>query len=166
MSKPYRVIAYVGLGSNLEQPSRQVTDALHELAGLPQSRLMAHSSLYRSRPVGPANQPDYINAVACITTHLTAESLLDALQALESRHGRVRSGERWGPRTLDLDLLLYADSRIDTPRLQVPHPRMAERAFVLVPLVEIAPGELLIPGKGGLKALLTRISEQDVERLD
>jgi 2-amino-4-hydroxy-6-hydroxymethyldihydropteridine diphosphokinase len=166
MSKPGRVTAYIGLGSNLEQPRQQVTDALKALAGLPCCRLTAHSSLYRSRPVGPADQPDYINAVACLDTGLDAESLLDGLQALESRHGRLRDGERWGPRTLDLDLLLYADHRLDTPRLQVPHPRMAERAFVLIPLAEIAPHRLSIPGLGPLNTLLSQVSEDDVERLD
>ncbi len=166
MSDADQVTAYVGLGSNLEQPRQQVTEALKELAELPRSRLAAHSSLYLSHPVGPADQPDYINAVAALVTALAPESLLQALQALEQRHGRVRTAERWGPRTLDLDLLLYADSRIQTPRLEVPHPRMAERAFVLVPLAEIAPDNLMIPGLGRLDSLLGRFSERDVERLD
>jgi 2-amino-4-hydroxy-6-hydroxymethyldihydropteridine diphosphokinase len=165
MSDADQVTAYVGLGSNLDHPRRQITDALKELVDLPKSRLLAHSSLYRSRPIGPADQPDYINAVAALATRLTPESLLDALQSLENRHGRVRTGERWGPRTLDLDLLLYSDMRIDGFRLQVPHPRMAERAFVLVPLAEIAPGDLPIPGLGKLGTLLSRLSEEAVERL-
>lgn len=166
MSETGRVTAYVGLGSNLDDPRRQVAEALKELEALPESRLLAHSSLYRSQPVGPADQPDYINAVAALTTALTPEALLDGLQSLENRHGRLRTGERWGPRTLDLDLLLYADRRLDTVRLQLPHPRMAERAFVLVPLAEIAPGDLTIPGAGRLDLLLSRLSEDVVERLD
>ena len=166
MSEPNQVTAYVGLGSNLEQPRQQLTEALGELAELPGSRLGAHSSLYLSPPVGPADQPDYVNAVAAIVTSLSAESLLDALQTIENRHGRERTGERWGPRTLDLDLLLYGDNQIRIPRLQVPHPRMGERAFVLVPLAEIASGELQIPGLGRLSDLLSKLSEDAVERLD
>ena len=166
MSNADRVTAYVALGSNLDHPRQQVADALQELQDLPGSRLLAASSLYRSQPLGPAGQPDYINAVAALTTSLAPEALLDVLQSLENQHGRVRSGERWGPRTLDLDLLLYADRRIDTPRLQVPHPHMSERSFVLIPLAEIAPGDLAIPGVGRLDGLLSQLSEQAVERLD
>ncbi len=166
MSESSPVLAYVGLGSNLEQPRTQVSEALKELALLPDTRVTARSSLYRTPPLGPAGQPDYINAVAALSTRLAAESLLDALQGLEQRHGRVRSGLRWGPRTLDLDLLLYGDSRIATSRLQVPHPRIAERAFVLVPLAEIAPAALLIPGQGRLRELLAQVTEADVVRLD
>ncbi len=165
MSESSPVLAYVALGSNLEQPRVQVSEALKELALLPETRVTARSSLYRTRPLGPAGQPDYINAVAALSTRLAAESLLDALQGLEQRHGRLRTGERWGPRTLDLDLLLYADRRISTARLQVPHPRMGERAFVLVPLAEIAPQDLLIPDQGLLRDLLAHVSEADVERL-
>ena len=165
MSESAPVLAYVGLGSNLEQPLSQVTEAMSELAQLPGTRLKARSSLYRTPPLGPAGQPDYINAVAGLVTRLPAEPLLDALQDLEQRHRRVRTGERWGPRTLDLDLLLYGEYRISTPRLQVPHPRMAERAFVLVPLSEIASGDLWIPGAGELRALLDKLSEQGIERL-
>ena len=166
MSEASQVTAYVGLGSNLEQPRQQLTEALGELAALPGCRLAAHSSLYLSPPMGPADQPDYVNAVASIVTRLNPESLLDALQTIENRHGRIRTGERWGARTLDLDLLLYGDSLIQTRRLQVPHPRMGERAFVLVPLAEIVPGDLQIPGLGRLRDLLAKLSEDAVERLD
>lgn len=166
MSEADRVTAYVALGSNLDHPRKQVADALKELEELPRSRLVAQSSLYRSQPLGPADQPDYINAVAALSTSLAPEALLDGLQSLENRHGRLRTGERWGPRTLDLDLLLYADHRIDTPRLQVPHPHMSARPFVLVPLAEIAPADLSIPGVGPLDLLLSRLSEETVERLD
>lgn len=165
MSEPKRAIAYVALGSNLAQPAMQVTTALDELARLPASTLTARSSLYRTPPLGPPGQPDYINAVACLSTGLAPQRLLDELQALEQAHGRVREGERWGPRTLDLDLLLYGGERIDTPRLQVPHPQMSERAFVLIPLAEIAPGELQIPGCGTLAALLRNLSEEGIERI-
>lgn len=165
MSEPAWVTAYVGLGSNLENPLQQVKDALAELAHLPESRLQRSSSLYRSDPVGPAGQPDYINAVAQLATRLPAELLLDELQALEKQHGRVRNGVRWGPRPLDLDLLLYGEAIIDTDRLQVPHPYMTERGFVLYPLAEIAPEDLQVPGEGALADLLKSIAEDDIERL-
>jgi 2-amino-4-hydroxy-6-hydroxymethyldihydropteridine diphosphokinase len=165
MSESIWVTAYIGLGSNLEKPQQQVKDALAELGKLPESRLLKASSLYRSDPVGPAGQPDYINAVVELSTQLTAESLLDELQSLEKQHGRVRNGVRWGPRPLDLDLLLYGQETIDTARLKVPHPHMTERAFVLFPLVEIAPIDLQVPGKGSLADLLKSISEDGIERL-
>jgi 2-amino-4-hydroxy-6-hydroxymethyldihydropteridine diphosphokinase len=156
---------FIGLGSNLDKPLEQVAQALQELAEIPQSCLLAHSSLYRSAPVGPADQPDYINAVAKLLTRLAPEELLDQLQQLEQAHGRLRNGERWGPRSLDLDLLLYADRRIDTPRLQVPHPYMAARSFVLVPLAEVAEEDLPIPGFGRLGELLEQLTEDGLERL-
>jgi 2-amino-4-hydroxy-6-hydroxymethyldihydropteridine diphosphokinase len=165
MSSPQQVTAYVALGSNLAHPMSQVTDALGELARLPASSLIARSSLYRTPPLGPADQPDYINAVACLSTTLASECLLDELQALEQVHGRVRDGARWGPRTLDLDLLLYGEEIIDTLRLQVPHPRIAERAFVLYPLASIAPGDLWIPGHGSLGSLIQSLSEDGIERI-
>lgn len=131
-------LAYIGLGSNLASPLEQVRQALVELTMLPLSRLVAASSLYVSRPVGPQDQPDFINAVAALETRLSPLALLDQLQALEQQHRRQRQ-RHWGPRTLDLDLLLYGDSHISTPRLSVPHPQMTTRAFVLAPLAEIAP---------------------------
>ena len=131
-------IAYVGLGSNLEDPARQVETALQELDHLPHTRLVRRSSLYRTAPVGYADQPDFINAVAQLETGLPADRLLDELQALEARHGRRRSFPN-APRTLDLDLLLFGDLVLQTERLTLPHPRMRERAFVLEPLREIAP---------------------------
>ncbi|MCU7914599.1 MAG: 2-amino-4-hydroxy-6-hydroxymethyldihydropteridine diphosphokinase [Candidatus Thiodiazotropha sp. (ex Gloverina cf. vestifex)] len=165
MIKPDRVTAYVGLGSNLEQPQSQVLKALTELAHLPNISLTEKSSLYCSSPVGPSDQPDFINAVASLLTALSPEELLDELQSLEQMHGRKRQSMRWGPRTLDLDLLLFSDMTIDTARLQVPHPRIAERAFVLYPLAEIAPGDLMIPGVGLLNNLLESISETGIERI-
>ncbi len=146
------VVAYIGLGSNLADPPQQLRQALAALNQLPTSRLLCHSSLYRSAPMGPADQPDYVNAVAALETALAPLQLLDELQAIEARQGRVRA-ERWGPRTLDLDLLLYSDTLIDHPRLQVPHPGIPAREFVLYPLAEIAP-ELQLPGLGALTELL------------
>jgi 2-amino-4-hydroxy-6-hydroxymethyldihydropteridine diphosphokinase len=131
-------IAYVGLGSNLQDPVRQVEAAFEELDRLPRTRVVKRSSLYRTAPVGYADQPEFVNAVAQLETGLAAEQLLDELQGLEARHGRQRSFPN-APRTLDLDLLLFGDLVLRTERLTVPHPRMRERAFVLEPLREIAP---------------------------
>ncbi|MDY7116297.1 2-amino-4-hydroxy-6-hydroxymethyldihydropteridine diphosphokinase [Halomonas sp. SSL-5] len=138
--------AWVGLGSNLADPRRQVETALEALDRLPLTRRIAASRLYASRPVGPRDQPDFINAVACLETRLSPLALLDQLQALEQRHRRVRA-RRWGPRTLDLDLLLFDDSRLCLPRLTVPHPEMTRRAFVLVPLLAVAPRTRLPDGR-------------------
>jgi 2-amino-4-hydroxy-6-hydroxymethyldihydropteridine diphosphokinase len=135
--------AFVGLGSNLADPVRQVETALQELDRLPHTRVVKRSSLHRTAPVGYAHQPDFINAVAQLETGLPAERLLDELQALEARHGRERSFPN-APRTLDLDLLLYGQLVLNTKRLTVPHPRMRDRQFVLAPLREIAP-DLEIP---------------------
>jgi 2-amino-4-hydroxy-6-hydroxymethyldihydropteridine diphosphokinase len=166
MSKPHSVVAYVGLGSNLENPRHQVETALQALTALKQSTLLAHSFLYRTRPIGPQNQPDFINAVACLETTLDAEVLLEQLQAIEQAHRRIRGNERWGPRTLDLDLLLYGEGSIDKPHLQIPHPEMANRAFVLLPLSDIAPGDMDIAHMGRLRDLVLKVSGEGVERLD
>ena len=131
-------VAYVGVGSNLDDPRTHVLQALNALDRLPHTRLVKRSSLYRSAPLGHAAQPDFINAVAQLETGLPAERLLAELQEVENRHGRSRSFPN-APRTLDLDLLIFGKSEIDTPVLQVPHPRMHERAFVLKPLLEISP---------------------------
>ena len=157
------VVAWVGLGSNLDDPVRQVNTALATLDQLPQSRLLACSGLYRSAPMGPQDQPDYINAVAGVETALSAEALLEALQAIEQAHARVR-GEHWGPRTLDLDILLYGDEIIETPRLTVPHPGIAERNFVLVPLTELAP-QLSVPGLGRVQVLRDAVSNKGLKRV-
>ncbi|MBB3185529.1 2-amino-4-hydroxy-6-hydroxymethyldihydropteridine diphosphokinase [Halomonas fontilapidosi] len=135
---PQRHQAWIGLGSNLDGPREHVERAVDELDRLPLTRRVAASRLYASAPVGPADQPDYINAVALLETWLSPLALLDQLQALEQRHGRLR-GRRWGPRTLDLDLLLFDDQRVKQPRLTLPHPEMVRRAFVLVPLAELSP---------------------------
>lgn len=144
--------AYVGLGSNQDDPVAQLRKALRALAGLPDTRLVAHSPLYRNPPLGGLPQPDYVNAVAGLLTRLPAPALLDALLALETAQGRRRDGGRWASRTLDLDLLVYGRAQIDEPRLRVPHPGMAERNFVLFPLLDIAPG-LEIPGLGAVGRL-------------
>jgi 2-amino-4-hydroxy-6-hydroxymethyldihydropteridine diphosphokinase len=157
-------IAFVGLGSNLDDPRHQVAGALAELSALPQTRLLEASSLYRSSPVGYASQPDFVNAVAKLDTSLEAMRLLEALQAIEARHGRRRSFPN-APRTLDLDLLLYADRKLDSAQLTLPHPRMHERAFVLKPLLELEPG-LSIPGRGEVRALLAASADQAVERIE
>jgi 2-amino-4-hydroxy-6-hydroxymethyldihydropteridine diphosphokinase len=130
--------SYIGLGSNLEQPTEQLTSALYSLAKLPASELHTCSPFYRSRALGPGVQPDYINAVAQLHTLLEPKQLLNLLQGIEQQHGRLRL-ERWGPRTLDLDLLLFDQLTLDTPDLQLPHPRMLQRDFVLVPLHDICP---------------------------
>jgi 2-amino-4-hydroxy-6-hydroxymethyldihydropteridine diphosphokinase len=156
-------IAFVGIGSNLDDPVRQVRTALSELDWLPRTRLVRQSSLYRSSPLGYAPQPQFINAVAQLETGLPAERLLAELQEIEARHGRARSFAN-APRTLDLDILLYGDVVLDTPGLQTPHPRMHERAFVLKPLLEIEP-EITIPRLGPASALLGSCCGQEIERL-
>jgi 2-amino-4-hydroxy-6-hydroxymethyldihydropteridine diphosphokinase len=157
------IAAYIGIGSNLDQPRAQVERALEELAQLPRTRLAARSSLYRSAPVGFREQPEFVNAVAALDTDLPAAQLLEELQAIENRHGRRRSFAN-AARTLDLDILLYGRERITTEKLVVPHPRMHERAFVLMPLVEIAP-QAEIPGRGSASACARVVRHQKIERL-
>jgi 2-amino-4-hydroxy-6-hydroxymethyldihydropteridine diphosphokinase len=156
-------VAYVGIGSNLDEPVRQVEDALLELDRIPRSRLMRRSSLYRSAPVGYADQPDFINAAGALETSLEPEKLLDELLIIESRHGRQRSFAN-AARSLDLDLLLFDDLELQTERLTVPHPRMHERAFVLKPLLELS-GSISIPGKGPARELLKSCERQIVQRI-
>ena len=160
------VTVYIGIGSNLQQPIEQVRQALLRLAEIHQSRLLAYSPLYRSTPLGPADQPDYINAVAALATELAPLDLLAALQTIERQQGRVRSGEHWGPRTLDLDLLLYGDQQISNDRLIVPHPGLGERNFVLYPLYDIAGADLQIPGMGLLGQLLQACPAEGLELLE
>ncbi len=134
------VPAYVALGSNLDDPPAQLHTALAALASLPSTRLVARSSFYRNPPLGPPGQPDFVNAVAALLTMLPAVELLAALQRIEASQGRRRGGPRWGPRTLDLDLLMYGTLQLDSDALTLPHPGLAERPFVLLPLLEVAPG--------------------------
>jgi 2-amino-4-hydroxy-6-hydroxymethyldihydropteridine diphosphokinase len=157
-------VAYVGIGSNLEDPVRQVRDAFSELDRLPHTRVVKQSSLYRSAPLGHAAQPDFINAVARLETALPAEGLLAELQQIEARQGRSRSFPN-APRTLDLDVLLFGELVLDSPELKIPHPRLQERAFVLRPLLEIAP-EIEIPRRGPAKALLEACAGQEIQRID
>lgn len=156
--------AWIALGSNLDDPARQVSRAIDALAGIRCTRLVARSALYRSAPWGYADQPDFVNAVARVVTGLGARELLSALLALERARGRVRSIPN-GPRTLDLDLLLYDDARISEPDLVVPHPRMHERSFVLVPMLDIDPG-VRVPGIGPAADLAHALDIQGLERLD
>lgn len=157
------VRAYVGLGSNLNDPVAQVRAGLADLQALPATRLVAASSLYRSHPMGPQDQPDYINAVVCLDTALAPEPLLASLQRIERAHHRQRQ-RHWGPRTLDLDLLLYGDQVSDDVSLCVPHPGITERNFVVVPLLEIEP-DLVIPGHGPLLPWAERLGSAGLERL-
>ena len=155
--------AYVALGANLGDPKATVLAAFAALANLPESRVARCSSLYRTAPVGILDQPDFVNAVAVLETSLTADALLDALLDIEARFGRIRR-ERNGPRTLDLDLLLYDDIELDLPHLTLPHPRLHLRAFVLLPLAEVAP-DLAIPRRGSLAAWLPAVANQGIVRL-
>lgn len=159
--------AYIGIGSNLGDPVAAVRGAFELLAGLPETRVLLRSPLYRSAPVGPQDQPHFVNAAAGLLTRLAAADLLRNLQSLEDAAGRERGGERWGPRTLDLDLLAFSTQVIDAPGITVPHPRIAERNFVLLPLSEIAPS-LVIPGRGSVSLLAAAVSRTEpvIEPLD
>lgn len=156
--------AYIGLGSNLEAPERQLVSAFDEIGATAGVRLLARSSLYRSAPIGYADQPDFVNAVAAVATTLAPLELLAALLAIEQRHRRVRAAAN-GPRTLDLDILIYGDLITTETTLTVPHPRMHERAFVLHPLLEVAP-RCLIPGRGPAAEWLARCSGQPITRIE
>ena len=155
--------AFIALGSNLDDPERQIRNGLRELAALPDTRLVGASSLYRSAPVGYRDQPDFVNAVACIETQLKPRALLDHLLAIERCHGRKREFPN-APRTLDLDIALFGNLSLREPGLTIPHPRMHERAFVLVPLAEIAPGAS-IPGRGPVGDLLPNVDAASVVKL-
>ena len=163
--------AYIGLGSNLNCPDRQITRALSALACLPACHLLGSSSLYHSHPMGPTEQPDYVNAVAAVKTDLSARELLQELQRIEQRHGRAprcsvnpgRPADRWGPRVLDLDLLLYGEQRENSRWLTLPHPGIGQRDFVLMPLLELDPG-ISIPGMGSARVLLTRLDQHHLHR--
>jgi 2-amino-4-hydroxy-6-hydroxymethyldihydropteridine diphosphokinase len=156
--------AYVGLGSNLDGPVDRVLRAFTQLAGLPKTRLLARSSLWHTPPVGPVEQPPFVNAVAGLLTQLSPRELLDALLSEERVQGRQRE-LRWGPRTLDLDLLVYGAGQVDEPSLTVPHPEMSRRAFVLYPLAEVAP-TLSVPGQGRVAALAAAADGAGLERLE
>lgn len=154
---------YLALGSNLANPLHQVQAALDALAALPETTLVASSAFYRTPPYGPPDQPDYLNAAVALDTALLPEALLDQTQRIEQEQGRVRKDERWGPRTLDLDIMLFGNQTLATPRLTVPHYDIANRAFMLVPLLEIAP-EVSFPD--GVKAaeLLSKLDASAIQR--
>ncbi|WP_419571295.1 2-amino-4-hydroxy-6-hydroxymethyldihydropteridine diphosphokinase [Rheinheimera sp.] len=149
---------YIGLGANLHQPLQQLEQAVAALKQVKDCELIAVSGFYGSKPMGPQDQPDYVNAVAALDTELAPEALLDQLQQIEQQQGRQRKAERWGPRTLDLDLLLYGDQKINTERLTVPHYGMKQREFVLFPLHQLAP-QLVLPCGTSLNSLLEIVPE-------
>jgi 2-amino-4-hydroxy-6-hydroxymethyldihydropteridine diphosphokinase len=156
--------AYVGIGSNMDDPVAQVKEAVEELKVLPDTILAACSSLYSSKPMGPQDQPDYVNAVVALDTLLSPGELLQQLQRIEDLQGRDRDGEQWGPRIIDLDLLMYGRKVIDADGLKVPHPGMHERDFVIIPLAEIA-GNLNIPGQGLLTSLINSVENHSLKKL-
>jgi len=156
--------AYVALGSNLDDPVQQVRRGFEALRTLPGSRLVACSSLYRSRPLGPVEQPDFINAVAGLLTQCDPETMLRHLKHTEQTMGRATPVVRWGPRRIDLDLLALGLERREGEQLTLPHPGIAERVFVLAPLAEIAP-QLMIAGVGRVRTLLSRLDASAIERL-
>ena len=165
-SQPPWIPAYIGLGSNLDDPARQVRAALALLEDLPDSRVVATSALYSNPPMGPQDQPDFVNAVAGLLTRQEPEALLRSLQALETRLGRVRdAGDRWGPRIIDLDLLVYGSLQRSVPGLNLPHPGIFERNFVLLPLCDIAPA-LQVPGQGVVAAMAAKLEHSGLKRLD
>jgi 2-amino-4-hydroxy-6-hydroxymethyldihydropteridine diphosphokinase len=162
--KDHWIPAYVGLGSNLQGPARQLEIAFELLGDIRATRVVKRSSLYRSVPFGGVEQPDFVNAAVSLLTQLTAQELLLELQRIETDRGRDRGEVRWGPRVLDLDLLVYSNQTIDEPGLSVPHPGIGERNFVLLPLAEIAP-ELSIPGLGQLSKLDADSIEPRISRI-
>lgn len=155
--------AYIGLGSNLEDPAAQLAAALSALAALPDTRLIAQSPFYRSKPVGPQDQPDFVNGAALLETGLNPLALLDHLQAIEQAHGRKRL-KHWGPRTLDLDLLLFGDQSINNDRLTVPHAELANRDFVLQPLLDLTP-DLTLPDGRDLSSLRRHCPDNGLIRM-
>ncbi len=157
--------AYVGVGSNLDQPALQVRRALSALERLARTRLVARSALYRSKPLGPVSQPDFVNAVAGLLTQQDVRQFFEALRSLERELGREPPRVRWGPRRIDLDLLVFGGQRIESPELTLPHPGIVQRNFVLYPLRELAP-DLDIPGLGRVAELASRADPADIWRLD
>lgn len=157
--------AWIALGSNLQQPLKQLQEATRAIAALPDSSISACSGIFRSAAVGPGQQPDYLNAVLALDTTLAPLQLLDALQGIENQQGRVRR-QRWGARTLDLDILLYGGDTLESPRLTLPHPRMAERDFVLYPLLEIGGPNLMLPGGVELGTLVAACPRGQLQRTE
>lgn len=164
MARTHWYPAYVGLGSNLQGPARQLESSFELLDAIADTRLILRSSLYRSAPFGGIEQPDFVNAVAALLTRLSPMDLLLELKGIERARGREQGGVRWGPRVLDLDLLVYSGQRIDDPLLCVPHPGIAERNFVLLPLAEVAP-DLTVPGLGRIASIAVNLSEPGISRI-
>ncbi len=163
--EPHWIPASVGIGSNLDDPEFQVRSAFAALELLPDSRMIATSYLYRNPPMGPSDQPDYVNAVAGLLTRLAPATLLSELLNIEQQRGRLRDpGDRWGPRIIDLDLLVYSDRLLAEPGLTIPHPGISERNFVLLPLLDIAPW-LWIPGAGTVTAIASRVDGSALQRI-
>ncbi len=156
--------AYIGVGSNLQGPARQVEAAIDQLDEVARTRVMRTSSMYRSAPFGGIEQPDFVNAVTAVLTQLSPEDLLEALHDIEAAHGRERDDTRWGPRVLDLDLLVYSNRQFDSSGLTIPHPGIGERNFVLLPLGEIAP-DLVIPGLGRVANIPVNMAEPSISRI-
>ena len=152
-------LAYIAIGSNLASPLEQVNAAITALGEIPHSQIVARSAFYRTPPLGPQDQPDYLNAAVALDTTLDADTLLDHTQRIELAQGRVRKAERWGPRSLDLDIMLFGDEVINTPRLTVPHYDMHNRGFMLWPLFEIAP-EQRFPDGTALRAVLANLGAE------
>ncbi|HHA2301498.1 TPA: 2-amino-4-hydroxy-6-hydroxymethyldihydropteridine diphosphokinase [Enterobacter asburiae] len=152
-------LAYIAIGSNLSSPLEQVNAAVQALGEIPQSKIVAVSSFYRTPPLGPQDQPDYLNAAVVLETALNAETLLDNTQRIELQQGRVRKAERWGPRTLDLDIMLFGHETINTERLTVPHYDMKNRGFMLWPLFEVAP-DLIFPDGIPLRTILDNLNAE------
>jgi 2-amino-4-hydroxy-6-hydroxymethyldihydropteridine diphosphokinase len=164
MSFPVWVPTYIGVGSNLHDPEAQVRQGVGALAAIAATRLIACSKLYRSAPLGPQDQPHYVNAVAGLLTQLDAQTLLIQLKQLEDAQGRTQPIVRWGPRMIDFDLLVFGDTRIDSENLQVPHAGIAVRSFVLVPLNDVAP-DLEVPGVGRVATLAARCDRASLQVL-
>ncbi len=158
------IVAYIGLGSNLSEPVKQIESAILAIGKVPHSQIIQISSLYLSKPMGPQDQSDYINAVLALETSLPAIELLDVLQGIENKAGRVRKENRWGARILDLDIILYGNEVIQTDRLTIPHYGLCEREFVLLPLTEIA-SELNLPNGESVKLLSQNIANNGITRL-
>lgn len=157
-------MAFIGLGSNLDNPQQQMQTALKAMALLPEVHLIAVSSFYKTKPFGPQDQPDFVNAVAKINTSFAPQALLSALQVIENQQGRTRA-EKWGPRTIDLDIILFGQQQLELPHLQIPHPEFAKRATVLYPLFEVAPN-LVLPDGRSLKSLLLNVDRTGIELLE
>lgn len=151
-------IVYLGLGSNLADPIQQIKTSLLDLQNLPHTQKQQHSQLYRTNPLGPSDQPNFINAVVQLHSELAPEILLNELQQIEQQHGRNRGLDRWGPRTLDIDIMLYGNAQLTTANLTIPHPELLNRDFWLIPLYEIAPN-LILPNGGALKTYVQQFDQ-------